>query len=102
MSSHVIVSFQAKPDEVQNLIQLLAGLQDHSIQAGAITASLMQDENDRARLIEEEVWESVEEHQHFINDVIASPALREIEALLAAPFEVKYLDTVKYSRSRRH
>lgn len=102
MSSHVVLTFLAKPDSVESLVQQLTEFQDRSIHTGAITASLMQDENDSNRLIEEEVWLSAEHHQRFLAEERDAGSLASLEALLASPVEVSYLDTLKYSRNRQH
>ncbi len=43
MSVTVIVSFQAKPDKVEALLEFLAGLQPTVIEAGCHHISLLQD-----------------------------------------------------------
>jgi quinol monooxygenase YgiN len=101
MSSHVVMTFQAKPDQVEALLAFLIELQDRLIDAGAITASLLQDEDDPSRMLEEEVWQSADAHKRFVEAATTADALESINALLLVPFQVNYLDTVKYTRNRR-
>jgi quinol monooxygenase YgiN len=101
MSSNVILTFQAKPDRVNLLLEFLTDLQDDIIEAGALTASLMQDQSDPASVLEVDVWQSAEEHKSFIKAATAAGAFKPLESLLLSPFQVNYLDTVKYSRNRQ-
>ena len=100
MSTHVVMTFQAKPDQVEPALEFLADFQDRSIQAGALTASLMQDEDDPNRILEEEVWQTTDEHKRFLR-ATAEGTLKPLEGLLFVPYEVHYFDTVKYSRNRQ-
>ena len=100
MSAHVITTFQAKPDRVDDLLDFLTGFQDRIIKAGALTASLMQDEHDPTRILEEDVWQTTGEHEKFLEAATGAGELGPLEGLLLAPVQVNYLDTVKYSHNR--
>jgi quinol monooxygenase YgiN len=71
------------------------------IEAGALTASLMQDEEDSTRFLEVDVWQSSAEYRKFLEAAEAAGKLKPLEELLLSPFQVEILDTVKYSRNRR-
>lgn len=101
MSSTVVVTFQAKPDEVNTLRELITGLQDRVIKAGALTASLLQDQDDPARFVEVEVWLAEDKHKSFVKEATAAGAFEPLEAVLRVPFQVNYFDTVKFSRNRQ-
>jgi quinol monooxygenase YgiN len=101
MSSHVIMTFHSKTEAVEQMRDLLSGLQDRIIEAGALTASLLQDNEDATRFIEVDVWQSTAEHAKFFESVKAEGRLKAIEDLLLSPLQVEVLDTVKYSRNRR-
>jgi quinol monooxygenase YgiN len=100
MSAHVVMTFQAKPDRVNDLLDFLTGLQDRTIKAGALTASLMQDENDPTRILEEEVWQTTGEHKRFLKTATEAGELESLNGLLVTPLQVSYFDTVKYSHNR--
>jgi quinol monooxygenase YgiN len=93
--------FHSKPEVVGQLRDLLSGLQDRIMDAGALTASLMQDEEDSTRFLEVDVWQSAAEYGKFFEAAKAEGRLQPIEDLLVSPLQVEVLDTVKYSRNRR-
>ena len=101
MSSHVVMTFQSKPEVVGRLRDFLSDLQDHIIEAGALTASLMQDEEDSTRFLEVDVWQSAAEYGKFFEAAKEEGKLKPLEDLLLSPLQVEILDTVKYSRNRR-
>ena len=101
MSSNVVLALQAKPGEVNHLLEFFADFHDQIIEAGALTTSLMQDEDDPDHVLEVEVWPAAEEHKNFFAQAIASGALKALDAWLLGPLQVNYLDTVKYSRNRQ-
>jgi len=98
MSATVIVSFQAKPDQVESLLAFLSGLQTGLLEAGCLNVSLLQDQDDPTRFFEVEVWSSADEHKRFVEGAASAGAFEPFDELLAAPFTVNYLDTVKHSK----
>jgi quinol monooxygenase YgiN len=101
MSSHVIMTFHSKTEAVKQLRDLLSGLQDRIIEGGALTASLLQDDEDATRFIEVDVWQSAAEYGKFVEAAEAEGRLKPIEDLLLSPHQVEVLDTVKYSCNRQ-
>ena len=101
MSSHVVMTFHSKPEVVGQLRDFLSGLQDRIIEAGALTASLMQDDEDPCRFLEVDVWQSAVEYARFFEKATADGRLNPLEDWLQSPLQVEVLDTVKYSRNRR-
>ena len=97
MSTTVIISFQAKPDQVETLLEFLSGLQTGLLEAGCLSVSLLQDQDDPTRCFEVEQWSSAEGHKRFVEGAASAGAFEPFEAMLAAPFTVNYLDTVKHS-----
>lgn len=97
MSATVIVSFQAKPDQVETLLAFLSGLQPGILEAGGHSVSLLQDQDDPTRCFEVEVWPSADDHKRFVEGAASAGAFEPFEAMLEAPFTVNYLDTVKHS-----
>jgi quinol monooxygenase YgiN len=95
------MTLQAKPEAVTALRDYLSALQERIIDAGALTASLMQDEDNPSHFLEVDVWLSAEEYKRFFEAASNEGILQPLDALLQAPLQVAYLDTVKYSRSRR-
>jgi quinol monooxygenase YgiN len=95
------MTFHSKLEVLEELRDLLIELQDHIIEAGALTASLMQDEQDSTRFIEADVWESAAEYGKFFEAAKAEGRLKPLEDLLLSPLQVEFLDTVKYTRNRR-
>ena len=89
MSSNVVTTFQAKPDQVNFLLEFLTDLQDRIIDAGALTASLMQDQNDPARFVELDVWLSADEHRNFFKAASAAGEFRTLDALLLIPLQTR-------------
>jgi quinol monooxygenase YgiN len=99
MSATVIVSFQAKSDQVKALSDFLSGLQAGVLEAGGLSITLLQDQDDPTRFFEIEKWPSADAHKNFVQGAAAAGAFKPFEALLATPFQVNYLDTVKHSKS---
>jgi quinol monooxygenase YgiN len=95
------MTFQSRPEVVGQLRDFLSELQDHIIEAGALTASLMQDEEDSTRFLEVDVWQSTADYGKFFEAAKAEGRFQPIEDLLVSPLQVELLDTVKYSRNRR-
>ena len=101
MSTHVVMTFQAKPEAVVPLRDFLSVFQDRIIDGGALTASLMQDEDDPAHFVELDVWVSADEYKKFFGAAAEGGELKRLDELLVAPLQATYMDTVRYSRSRR-
>jgi quinol monooxygenase YgiN len=99
MNVTVVVAFQAKPDQVESLLAFLSSVQDRVIEAGCLSISLLQDQDDPKRIFEIEVWRTAEDHKRFIQSAISSGAFKPFDAFLAAPFKGNYLDTVKHSEA---
>jgi quinol monooxygenase YgiN len=99
MSATVVVSFQAKPDQVKSLLTFLSGVQSRVIEAGGLSISLLQDQDDPTRIFEIEVWPKADDHKSFIQSAASSGAFEPFDTLLAAPIETHYLNTVKHSEA---
>ena len=99
MSVTVVVAFQAKPDQVESLLAFLSGVQARVIQAGGLSISLLQAQDDPTRIFEIEVWQTADGHKRFVQSATASGAFAPFDALLAAPPEAHYLNTVKHSEA---
>ena len=99
MSVTVIVSFQAKSDKIDALLEFLVSLQPKVLEAGCKSISLLQDQNQKHRIFEIEQWESAEEHQHMVKQAEESDAFAPFADLLEAPFEAHYLHTVRSSQA---
>ncbi len=99
MSVTLVVAFQAKPDQVEPLLSLLSGVQARSIQAGCLSISLLQDQDDPTRVFEIEVWPKADDHKRFIEAAKASGAFSLFEKFLVKPPEGHYLNTVKHSEA---
>jgi quinol monooxygenase YgiN len=97
MSATVIVSLQTKPDQVQALSDFLSALQPTVLEAGGLSISLLQDQDDPTKFFEVEVWPSADDHKQFVEAAAAAGGFEPFEAILAAPFSVNYLNTVKHS-----
>jgi quinol monooxygenase YgiN len=97
MSATVVVSFQAKPDQVKSLLTFLSGVQSRVIEAGCLSISLLQDQDEPTRIFEIEVWRTADDHKRFIQSATSSGAFEPFDAMLAAPIEAHYLNTVKRS-----
>ena len=61
--------------------------------------SLLQDQDDPTRVFEIEEWASSNEHKRFAAQAAAAGAFAPFDELLAAPFEVSYVDTVSRSEA---
>ncbi len=94
MSVTVIVSFQAKADKIDALLEFLTNLQPKVIEAGCHRISVLQDQNQPLRVFEIEEWESTEAHQHMVKQAQESGAFDPFTELLDGSFEVYYLNTV--------
>ncbi|RJR43032.1 MAG: antibiotic biosynthesis monooxygenase [Desulfobacteraceae bacterium] len=99
MSTTVVVSFQAKPDQVEPLLKFLSGVQARVIEAGCHSISLLQDQDDPTRIFEIEVWEKADGHRKFIEGAAGSGAFKPFDTYLAAPPKANYLKTVKRSEA---
>jgi len=97
MSTTVIVTFQAKPDQVEALSAFLSGLQSGVLEAGGLSISALQDQDDPTLFFEVEVWPSADDHKRFVEGAASVGAFEPFDALLAAPFKINYLATVKHS-----
>jgi quinol monooxygenase YgiN len=97
MSTTVMVSFQAKPDQAESLLKFLSGVQSGVIEAGCLGISLLQDQDDPTRIFEIEVWKSADDHKKFVQSAAESGAFKPFYTLLAAPIQANYLNTVKHS-----
>lgn len=99
MSATVVVSFRAKPDQVGALLNFLSGVQARVIQAGCLSISLLQDQDDPTRIFEIEVWKKADDHRKFIQAEASSGAFKPFEKLLAAPPENNYLNTIRHTEA---
>jgi quinol monooxygenase YgiN len=84
---------------VESLLAFLSGVQSRSIQAGCLSISLLQDQDDPTRVFEIEVWKTADDHKRFVQSATASGAFAPFDKLLAAPIEGHYLNTVKHSEA---
>ena len=92
-------SFQAKPDQVKALSDFLSALQAGVLEAGGLSISLLQDQDDATRFFEIETWPSADAHKNFVQGAAEAGAFEPFDAMLAAPFQVNYLNTVKHSEA---
>lgn len=99
MSTTVVVKFQAKADKIDALKEFLSGIQPGVIQAGGKKITMLQDQNDASVFFELEKWNSAEEHQAFIKNAAEAGAFKPFDELLAGPFDVHYLETVKKTKA---
>jgi quinol monooxygenase YgiN len=99
MSVTVIVSFQAKPDKIDALLEFLANVQPNAIKAGCRSISLLQDQTEKHRIYEIEEWESAEEHQKMVKQAEESGAFGPVADLTEGPPENHYLDTIRSSQA---
>jgi quinol monooxygenase YgiN len=99
MSATVIAAFQAKLDQVESLLAFLSGVQSRVIEAGCLSISLLQDQDDPTRIFEIEVWRTADEHKRFVQSATSSGAFKPFDAFLAAPIKGNYLNTVKHSEA---
>lgn len=97
MITTVIVSFHAKTDQVKALSVFLSDVQKAVLAAGGLSISLLQDQDDPTRFFEVETWPSADHHKEFVAGAAAAGAFAPFDELLAAPFAMNYLDTVKHS-----
>lgn len=95
MAITVIVSFQAKPDQVDALVEFLGGLQPRVIASGCSSITLFRDREHAHRVFEIEQWETVEAQQAFVQQLAAAGAFDNLDALLQAPVEIFSLNAVK-------
>lgn len=91
----VIVTFRAKHDQVKGLLEFLSNVQTAVMEAGGLSISLLQDQNDPTKVFEIETWHAAAEHQRFVKGAAEAGAFKPFDSLLAQPFEVNYLTTVK-------
>lgn len=99
MSTTVIVSFQTKPDQVDALAEFLSAVQPGAIQGGCKSIALHKDQNDPTLFFEIEKWDSAEAHQAFVKAAAEAGAFAPFDTILAAPFVVNYLSTVKETQA---
>ena len=99
MSATVIVSFQTKPDQDKVLSNFLSGLQAGVLEAGGCSISLLQSQDDPNLFFEVEEWTSADDHKRFIEGAVSAGAFKPFDAMLAAPMQVNYLNTVKHSEA---
>lgn len=99
MSVTVIVNFHTKPDKANALKELLSGLQSKVIEAGGLSISLVQDQDDPQQFFEIEKWNTANDHKKFAEAAAAAGAFKPLEEMLDKPFSVNYLDTVKHTEA---
>jgi len=99
MSVTVIVSFKAKSDKIDALLEFLVNLQPNMLEAGCRSISLLQDQKQKDRVFVVQQWESAEEHEQMVKQAEETGAFAPFADLLEAPFEVHYLDTVRSSQA---
>lgn len=95
MSTTVIVTFDTKAEQADALGEFLSGLQDGMIAAGAQSVTLLRDEDQPTRYYEIEVWSSSEAHKQFVKGVADAGGFAPLDPILAKPFDVNYLSTLK-------
>ena len=97
MSATVVINFQTKPGQDKVLSEFLSGLQAGVLEAGGCSISLLQSQDDTNRFFEIEEWPTADDHKRFVEGAVSAGAFEPFEAMLAAPMQVNYLDTIKHS-----
>ena len=98
MSVTVIVSYQAKLDKIDALLDFLTDFQSNLLDAGCKSISLFQDQDEKHRIFEIEEWESAEAHDKMVNQAEDSSALDGLDELLEVPVAAYSLDTIHAMR----
>jgi quinol monooxygenase YgiN len=98
MSFTVIVSYQAKSDKIDALLDFLTDFQPNLLDAGCESVSLLQDQDQRHRIFEIEQWESAEAHEQMVNQAEEASAFDLLAELLEVPYVAYSLDTIHAMR----
>ncbi len=96
MSFTVIVSYQAKSDKFDALLDFLTDFQPYLLDAGCKSVSLLQDQ--KHRIFEIEQWESAEAHEQMVNQAEEAGAFGPLAELLEVPYVAYSLDTIHAMR----
>lgn len=98
MSVTVIVSYQAKLDKIDALLDFLTDFQSNLLDAGCKSISLLQDQDEKHRIFEIEEWESAEAHDKMVKQAEEASALDGLDELLEVPVAAYSLDTIHAMR----
>lgn len=95
MAITAVVSFDAKPDQVDRVIRMMEDLQPLATSMGCTGITLYQDRDDPERIMEVEYWVSAEAQQAYVAKLQASGIFDDVDDLLKQPVEVHLLDAIK-------
>ena len=95
MAITAVVSFDAKPDRVDQVIQMMEGLQPLATSMGCTSITLYQDRDDPECIMEVEYWVSAQAQQHYVAELAAGGIFASVDELLKQPVRVHLLDAIK-------
>ena len=98
MSVTVIVSYQAKVDKIDALLEFLTDFQPNLLDAGCKSISLLQDQDEKHRIFEIEQWESAEAHEQMVKRAEEANEFGRLAELLEVPYAAYSLDTIHAMR----
>jgi hypothetical protein len=67
---------------VESLPAFLSGVQSRVTEAGCLSISLLQDQDDRTRVFEIEVWRTADDHKRFVRSAISSGTFKPLDGIL--------------------
>ena len=95
MATIVVIRFQAQAGKRAALVDFLSGVQPGAIEAGCKSIALNTQDDAADVVWEVERWDERAAHEKFVAGAVAAGAFKPFDDLLAAPFEVTYVTTVK-------
>ena len=99
MGITAVVSFDSRPDRVEQVITMMEELQPLAISMGCTRITLYRDQHDPERIMEVEYWPSAQAQLDYVTQLESSGIFDDVDDLLKVPVEVHILDAVKSSAS---
>ena len=97
MNITAVVSFDAKPDRVEQVVTMMEKLQPLAISMGCTSITLYRDQDDPQRIMEVEYWPTAQAQLDYVAKLEQSGIFDDVDDLLKVPVEVHILDAVMAS-----
>ena len=97
MNITAVVSFDARSDQVEQVVTMMEKLQPLAIKMGCTGITLYRDQDDPERIMEVEYWPSAQAQLDYVAELERSGIFDDVDDLLKVPVEVHILNAVMVS-----
>ncbi|MBL4623305.1 MAG: antibiotic biosynthesis monooxygenase [Immundisolibacteraceae bacterium] len=97
MGITAVVSFDSRPDRVEQVVTMMEDLQPLALSMGCTSITLYRDQDDPERIMEVEYWPSAQAQLDYVAKLEQSGIFDDVDDLLKVPVNVHILNAVMIS-----